>query len=332
MDKTNMLFRCVVVGDEAADLYEATSAYSGVDTISLKSTKVSLQTVCEPLKAAVRKTKIVCTMGPKCWDEETLTQLMRAGINVARFNFSHGDHEGHGSVMDRVRAVAARENPHLAVLLDTKGPEIRTAMLKDHQAIEIDAGQTVIVEAVGAAYTSFEGYKTDQETRIGLSYDKLCKSVKPGNRILVADGTLSLRVDEIISGTELRATALNAKSLGERKNCNLPGVKVDIPVLTEKDIDDLVNFGCKRQVDYVAASFVQTGDDVRFIRKVLNENGGKDVLIISKIENEEGLHNIDDILEESDGVMVARGDLGMEIPPEKVPLAQKALITKSNIA
>ena len=332
MEKTNMLFRCVVVGDEAADLYEAKGAYSGVDTISLKSTKVSLQTVCEPLRRAVRKTKIVCTMGPKCWDEETLVNLMRAGMNVARFNFSHGDHEGHGAVMDRVRAVAARENPQLAVLLDTKGPEIRTAMLRDHKAIEIEAGQTVIVEAVGAAYTSFEGYKTDEETRIGLSYDKLCQSVKVGNRILIADGTISLRVEEILSGTELRALALNTKTLGERKNCNLPGVRVEIPVLTEKDIDDLVKFGCARQVDYVAASFVQTGEDVRFIRRVLDENGGEGIMIISKIENEEGLHNIDAILEESDGIMVARGDLGMEIPPEKVPLAQKALITKANIA
>ena len=145
-----------------------------------------------------------------------------------------------------------------AALLDTKGPEIRTAMLRDHKAIDLAAGQTIIVEAVGARYTEFEGYKEEGgETRIGLSYDKLCQSVKPGNNILLADGSLSIRVDDILSETELQGTVLNSKALGERKNCNLPGVKVDIPVLTEKDIDDLQNFAAKHKMDFVAASFVQ---------------------------------------------------------------------------
>jgi len=217
-------------------------------------------------------------------------------------------------------------------MLDTKGPEIRTAMLRDHAAIELEAGQAIIVQAVGDAYTSFEGYKTAEETRIGLSYDKLCQSIAPGKRILLADGTISIEVVEILSATELRGRVLNSKKLGERKNCNLPGVKVDIPVLTPKDIDDLQNFGCKHQMDFVAASFVQSAEDVQFIRRILDEAGGKNIKIISKIENQAGLTNFDDILKYTDGVMVARGDLGMEIPSEKVALAQKLIITKCTVA
>jgi pyruvate kinase len=167
--------------------------------------------------------------------------------------------------------------PQWATLLDTKGPEIRTAMLRDHKPITLEAGQAIIIEAVGDRYTSFEGYKDEKETRIGLSYDKLCSSVSVGNKILLADGSLSIQVEEILSPTELRGTVLNSKSLGERKNGNLPGVKVDIPVLTAKDIDDLQNFAAKHQMDYVAASFVQSKADVEFIRRILDEAGGKDV-------------------------------------------------------
>ncbi len=158
-------------------------------------------------------------------------------------------------------------------------------MLRDHKPIDLVAGQSIIVEAVGDRYTSFEGYKDENETRIGLSYGKLCESVKPGNKILLADGSLSIQVEEILSGTELRGTVLNSKSLGERKNGNLPGVKVDIPVLTEKDIDDLKNFAAKHEMDYVAASFVQSKADVQFIRSVLDSAGGQKIKIISKIEN-----------------------------------------------
>ena len=210
--------------------------------------------------------------------------------------------------------VKEKGEPSAASLMDTKGPEIRTAMLKDHQPIMLEAGQPITIEAVGDKYTEYEGFKTDAETRIGLSYAKLCESVKPGNNILIADGSISIKVDKIESETVLKGTVLNSKKLGERKNCNLPGVKVDIPVLTKKDIDDVQNFCCKNKMDFVAASFVQTGEDVRFIRKTLDDAGGKSVQIISKIENEEGVANIDEILKYTDGVMVARGDLGMEIP------------------
>ena len=300
-------------------------------TVSLRATAISIDEVFSS-EAPKRKTKIVCTMGPACWDEESVGQLLDAGMSVARFNFSHGDHEGHQGVLDRVRKVIADKGADCACLLDTKGPEIRTAMLRDHQPIELEANQPITIEAVGDKYVEFEGYKTEEETRIGLSYAKLCQSVKPGNNILIADGSISIRVDHIESDTVLKGTVLNSKKLGERKNCNLPGVKVDIPVLTEKDINDVQNFCCKNKMDFIAASFVQTGEDVQLIRKILDEAGGQSVKIISKIENEEGIANFDEILKYTDGVMVARGDLGMEIPSEKVPLAQKMLITKSNVA
>jgi len=158
--------------------------------------------------------------------------------------------------------VCEEKGSRAAALLDTKGPEIRTAMLRDHKPISLEAGQVIVIEAVGAKYTEFEGYKDeDGETRIGLSYDKLCQSVKPGNMILLADGSISIRVDEIMSEMELRGTVMNSKALGERKNCNLPGVKVDIPVLTDKDINDLQNFAAKHQMGFVAASFVQVSSD-----------------------------------------------------------------------
>jgi len=304
---------------------------SAVRTVSLRATAISLEEVFSPA-APVRKTKIVCTMGPKCWDEETLGALIDAGMGVARFNFSHGDHAAQQTVLDRARKVAGEKGSALAYLLDTKGPEIRTAMLKDHEPIFLDKDQEIIVEAVGDKYTEFEGYKTPEETRIGLSYAKLCQSVKPGNTILIADGSISIKVNSIESDTVLKGTVLNSKKLGERKNCNLPGVKVDIPVLTEKDINDVQNFCCKNKMDFLAASFVQTGEDVQLIRSILDEAGGQNVQIISKIENEEGMRNFDDILKYTDGVMVARGDLGMEIPSEKVALAQKMMITKCNIA
>ena len=200
--------------------------------------------------------------------------------------------------------------PVWATLLDTKGPEIRTAMLRGGKPIALEAGERIVVEAVGDRYTEFEGYKTDAETRIGLSYAKLCSSIGVGDCILLADGTISIRVDELLSPTELRGTVLNSKELGQRKNCNLPGVTVDLPVLTEKDVHDLRNFACKHSVDYVAASFVQSAADVRFIRSVLDSAGGFEVRIIAKIENQAGVTAYDEILREADGIMVARGDLG----------------------
>ncbi|GLC61308.1 hypothetical protein PLESTB_001741900 [Pleodorina starrii] len=305
------------------------------DVHSERATNVTLAMILKDQEELARKTKIICTAGPACWSEEGLSKLLDAGCNVLRFNFSHGDHEGHYAVLERFRKVCAEKGSYAACLLDTKGPEIRTAMLRGGKDIELEAGQSILVEAVGAAYTSWEGYKDPEtgETKIGLSYDKLCASVKEGSKILLADGSITIRVDEIISARILRGTVLNSKKLGQRKNCNLPGVKVEIPVLTEKDVDDLQNFAAKHKMDFVAASFVQSAADVRYIRRTLDAApGGQQVRIISKIENLEGLNNYDEILRESDGIMVARGDLGMEIPSEKVPVAQKMMITKANIA
>jgi pyruvate kinase len=200
--------------------------------------------------------------------------------------------------------------PLWAVLLDTKGPEICTAMLRGGKNIQLEKGQEIIVEAVGDRYTEFEGFKDSKETRIGLSYTKICFSLTPGDHILIADGTISIIVQEIVTATTLRGKVLNSKELGERKNCNLPGVKVQLPVLTDKDVRDLKEFACKHHVDYVAASFVQSAEDVQFIRSVLDQAGGFDIKIISKIENQEGLNNFGEILRVTDGVMVARGDLG----------------------
>ena len=225
-------------------------------------------------------------MGPKCWSEEGMGGLIDAGLGVARFNFSHGEHAAHQEVLDRFRKVCASKKASCATLLDTKGPEIRTAMLKDHEPIELVAGQDIIVYAAGAEYTTFEGYKTPEETKIGCSYAKLCQSVKPGNKLLFADGALVIEVVEILDDKNLKGKVLNSKKLGERKNGNLPGVKVELDVLQPKDVDDIKNFCCKNQMDYVAVSFVQTGEDVKYVRRILDENGGENVQIISKIENE----------------------------------------------
>jgi pyruvate kinase len=282
-------------------------------TVIYRSTKIGLDTILDhdKYKHIVRKTKILCTLGPACSSEEMLAKLVQNGMNVARFNFSHGTQESHFEVLQRLRAVYAAVSSNAATLLDTKGPEIRTAMLRGGKNVKLEKGQSIVIEAVGDRYSEFEGYKDAAETRIGLSYAKLCSSVSTGNKILLADGTISIEVQEILSPTELRGTVLNSKELGQRKNCNLPGVKVDLPVLMAKDIDDLQNFCCKHGMDFVAASFVQSKADVDFIRRILDEAGGQHVKIISKIENQAGLVHFDEILEATDGVMVARGDLGV---------------------
>merc|ERR1719203_2250954 len=258
-----------------------------------------------------RKCKIICTMGPNCWDVPMLVKLIDAGMNICRLNFSHGDHEGHGATVKRIREAAAqRPDKPVAILLDTKGPEIRTGFFKDGVGDKIELTQGQDLKLV----TDYS-YKGDS-TCIAVSYPALPTSVKPGNTILCADGSLSLSVKEC--GADYVLTeVMNSVKMGERKNCNLPGVKVELPVLQDKDKDDLVKFGIPQGVDFVAASFVQSKEDVEMIRKTLGLRG-RSIRIISKIENEEGLENIDDIIEASDGIMVARGDLGMEIPPEKV--------------
>lgn len=246
-------------------------------------------------------------------------------MGVARLNFSHGDHKSHGATLERLRAaMAARPGVHVGVMLDTKGPEIRTGVLDASCEGKLKLKKGDVIE-VGTDYS-----KPCTPQYLACSYKSLPKSVKVGSKILVADGSLMLEVTEVLEASVM-ARILNNCSLGDRKNMNLPGAIVDLPTLTEKDIDDLQNFGVHHGVDFIAASFVRKGSDIDFIRSVLGEKG-KDIKIISKIENQEGLENYDDILEKTDGIMVARGDLGMEIPIEKVFMAQKMMIFKANIA
>merc|ERR1719454_2292757 len=269
-----------------------------------------------------RKCKIICTMGPSCWSVENLCKLIDGGMNVARLNFSHGDHEAHGACVDRIReADKLRPKKPVSLLLDTKGPEIRTGFFAAGGKVDLKKGQDLKL----VVDYSFKG----DSSCFAVTYEKLPTAVKPGNQILMADGSLVLKV-KTCGADHVITEVLNDCSIGERKNCNLPGVKVDLPVLQDKDKNDLVSFGIPNGVHFVAASFVQSAADVKLIREVLGE-AGKDIKIIPKIENQEGLHNFDEIVEAADGIMVARGDLGMEIPPEKVFLAQKVMTAKCNL-
>jgi len=269
-----------------------------------------------------RKCKIVCTMGPNQSSPEAIVSLLKAGMDVARMNFSHGDHETHGAMVARIREASKIAGKPVAIALDTKGPEIRTGFFKEGGKIKLTKGQDLKL------VTDYD-FKGDN-TCFALSYPMLCKSVKPGNIILCADGSLSLKV-KTVGDDHVITEVMNDCSLGERKNCNLPGIQVELPVLQEKDINDLVNFGIPQGVDMVFASFVQSAADVKFIKDTLGMRG-RSIHIIPKIENEAGVANFDEIVACSDGIMVARGDLGMEIPPENVFVAQKMMITKCNLA
>lgn len=286
---------------------------------------ITLETVTKPTITQERKTKIICTLGPACWSEEGLAGLMDSGMNAARFNFSHGDHAGHTAVLERLRKVAKSKNRNIAVLMDTKGPEIRTGFFaNDAKKIELSKGATLVL-------TSDYEHKGDN-TKLACSYPALATSVKDGQQILVADGSLVLTVLSCDEGAgEVSCRIDNNCSIGERKNMNLPGVVVDLPTFTEKDVDDIVNFGCKFNVDFIAASFIRKAQDVTNLRKLLKDNGGELVKIICKIENQEGLENYAEILKVTDAIMVARGDLGMEIPASKVFLAQKYMIREANL-
>ena len=265
-----------------------------------------LEDILEPAKAKERKSKIVCTIGPSSWDVETLVAMIDRGMNVARLNFSHGDHDAHARTLENIRkAEAARPGSNVAIMLDTKGPEIRTGFLAGDGPVDIVAGQDLEL-------TTDYSFKGDAK-KIACSYKSLPTSVKPGQTILVADGYLVVQV--VSCGADsVMVKAMNGYKLGERKNMNLPGVVVDLPTITEKDEDDIVNFGIPHRVDMIAASFVRKGSDIDTIRAVLGP-AGRRIRIIAKIENQEGLHNFDEILAKTDGIMVARGDLGMEIPP-----------------
>ncbi|MBU2863121.1 pyruvate kinase PykF [Reinekea forsetii] len=264
----------------------------------------------------MRKTKIVCTIGPASESKEMLTQLANAGMNVMRLNFSHGDYEEHGSRIQAVREVSKETGKKIAILLDTKGPEIRTMNLADGDVL-LNAGQTFTLT-------------TDQSvvgdcTKVAVTYPDFTKDLSVGNTVLLDDGLLELTVTEI-KGNDVICRVENTGELGNKKGVNLPGVSVKLPALSEKDKSDIV-WGCGQGVDFVAASFIRKASDVEEIRALLNANGGEQIKIISKIENQEGVDNFAGILEASDGIMVARGDLGVEIAVEEVIFAQKMMIS-----
>lgn len=266
----------------------------------------------------MKKTKIVCTIGPKTESAEMLAKLLDAGMDVMRLNFSHGDYQEHGRRISNLRNVVAKNGKNVAILLDTKGPEIRTMKLQGGKDVTLQAGQTFIL----TTDTSVVG----DNQRVAVTYAGLPQDLQVGNQVLVDDGLIGMKVQSIV-GNEVVCIVLNNGDLGENKGVNLPGVSVALPALAEKDKQDLI-FGCEQKVDFVAASFIRKRSDVLEIRDFLQSHGGEHIHIIAKIENQEGLNNFDDILDAADGIMVARGDLGVEIPAEEVIFAQKAMIEK----
>lgn len=267
----------------------------------------------------MRKTKIICTIGPASEKEEILSQIIEAGMNVSRHNFSHGDHEEHKGRIDSVKELAKKYDKQIAVMLDTKGPEIRTGKFEPSK-VELTVGSEFTIYAGGDV--------VGDTTKCSVTYAGLGNDVKPGNMILIDDGLVGLEVTSV-EGNKINCVVKNTGVVGTHKGVNVPGVAIKLPAMTEKDIADL-KFGCEVEVNLVAASFIRKAADVEAIRKVLVENGGSDIQIFSKIENQEGVDNIDEIIAVSDGIMVARGDLGVEIPIEKVPSVQKLIIEKCN--
>lgn len=268
----------------------------------------------------MKRTKIICTLGPASDNEEILTQLMLTGMNIARFNFSHGSYEEHGARF--AKFVETRERLHLPIasLLDTKGPEMRTGLLKDGKKVTLVEGEK---------YTLTTDTIVGDNIRGHINYSGLCEDISVGNRILLDDGLIELEVLEV-SGTDIICRILNGGELGERKGVNVPNVPVRLPSLTEQDKNDIV-FGINQGFDFVAASFVRNADCIYEIKDILREYRS-DMRIIAKIENREGIDNIDAIIKASDAIMIARGDMGVEIPAEEVPYIQKVIIQKCNDA
>ncbi|KGK36568.1 hypothetical protein JL09_g4285, partial [Pichia kudriavzevii] len=272
-----------------------------------------------------RKSSIIGTIGPKTNSVEKLVALRKAGLNIARMNFSHGSYEYHQSVIDNCRkSEEVYPGRPLAIALDTKGPEIRTGTTTNGGDYPIPPNHEMI-------FTTDDKYKEACDDKIMyLDYKNIVSVIQPGKIIFVDDGVLSFRVVEIIDNKTLKVVSINAGKISSHKGVNLPNTDVDLPALSEKDKDDL-RFGVKNKVHMIFASFIRTANDVREIRKVLGEEG-KDIKIIVKIENQQGVNNFDEILAETDGVMVARGDLGIEIPAPQVFIVQKQLIAKCNRA
>ncbi|NLY77614.1 MAG: pyruvate kinase [Tissierellia bacterium] len=269
----------------------------------------------------MRKTKIVATIGPASERDDILKELMLNGLNVARLNFSHGTHEEHRKRINTIKRLRDELDLPIAIMLDTKGPEIRIKHFKDGE---------ITLESEDIFTLTTRDILGDQSI-VSVTYEGLAKDVTKGSRILIDDGLVELEVLEIIDGTDIKCVVLNGGTIKDRKGVNVPNIAINLPAVTEKDIED-IKFGIENDVDFIAASFIRKADDVIEIRKVLEENGGQHIEIISKIENQQGVDNIDEIIQASDGIMVARGDLGVEIEAEKIPILQKQIIKKCNLA
>lgn len=267
----------------------------------------------------MKKTKIVATLGPSTSDIEVIKALIKAGVDGARLNFSHGSHDSHGQMIDKLKQAREELKKPVALILDTKGPEIRLKSFKDGSAL-LEAGKTFTIttdEVEGSA------------KKVSTTYKGFPQDMKAGDKILLDDGLIELKVKEV-KGNDIICIIINGGTIKDNKGVNVPDTYINLPSLTERDIED-IKFGIKMGIDYVAASFIRSAEDVKEIRRVLEKNGGDKIRIISKIENREGVKNFDAILSASDGIMVARGDMGVEINPEEVPVIQKELIRKSNI-
>ena len=261
----------------------------------------------------MRKTKIICTIGPACESEERLKELILAGMNVARFNFSHGSHAEHEEKFDRIRRIRISMNMPIGTLLDTKGPEIRLRDFADGK-VELVRGQKFTLTT-----KDVEG----DASRAAITYKGLVNDVVPGTRILIDDGLIGMHVDEV-TDTDIVCTVENGGFVSSKKGINVPGAELSMPFISEQDRAD-VEFGCRQGFDFIACSFTRTADDLREIREIISENGSR-MQVIAKIESIQGVRNIEEILDAADGVMVARGDLGVEVPLEDVPVIQKRII------
>ena len=265
----------------------------------------------------MRKTKIVCTLGPATDKDNVLEELIKNGLNVARCNFSHGSHEEHLGRMNKVKELREKCNKPVAILLDTKGPEIRTGNFENGK-VHVFSGQT---------FTLVGGEKIiGDENRVNITYPDLYKDVEPGSVILIDDGLIKMEVEKIV-GQDVVCKVKNDGKISDKKGVNVPDIHINMEYLSEQDKNDII-FGIEQDVDYIAASFVRCAEDVEQIRAILKENGGENIHIIAKIENSEGILNIDSIIEAADGIMVARGDMGVELPEEEVPIIQKMIIKK----
>lgn len=264
----------------------------------------------------MRKTKIICTLGPAVDDQKKLEELIKAGMNVARLNFSHGDYEEQGNRIELFKKARESVGAPVAMLLDTKGPEIRIG--------KFETGEAILEE--NQEFTLLNEDVPGDNSKVSVTYKNLANEVSIGTRILINDGTIEVVVKEI-KGKDVVCKVVNGGKLTNRKSINIPNSTINLPSITEKDISD-IKFGIEQGFDYIAASFVRKPEDVLNIKKVLDENGGSHIKVIAKIENREGIDNFDKILEVADGIMVARGDLGVEIPMEEVPIRQKEFIRK----